>query len=431
MSIQEQDLLTSPRLQRLRDALAQKKPRTLTEFWQEVETQGTPLIEPIEGDQHHYLVTFLWRAVEEKHTVTISSSLTGSLSGWSSKQHRFANLLGTDIWYRSYRVPGDTRTTYQLGLNDPLAANEEEEDTRKQIPLFRVDPLGARTFVLQADPEIEDEEEVQSMVELPAAPTQKWSAIHPYAARGKLEMHRLRSNLLENTRRVWVYTPPGYDPQSIYGVLLLFDGGVYAATIPTPVILDNLLAAGRIPPLVAILVCSLNWEDRERELSCYPPFVRFLTDELLPWVKQRYAISLHPEQMIVGGSSYGGLAAAFAGLIRPDIFGNVLAQSGSFYWTPEGDEEFEWITRQYAIATNLPRRYYLSVGHFENNPRRSDSGPTQLAAVRHFRDVLHARGREVHYQECNSGHDYCAWYGSLADGIQALAGRLSQEQDRP
>lgn len=124
---------------------------------------------------------------------------------------------------------------------------------------------------------------------------------------------------------------------------MLFDGATYTSTIPTPVILDNLLANRRIPPLVAILVCSLDWEDRERELSCYPPFIRFLTDELLPWARQHGAISANSDQMIVGGSSAGGLAAAYAGLMRPDIFGNVLAQSGSFYWTPEGFEDFEWI----------------------------------------------------------------------------------------
>ncbi len=43
-----------------------------------------------------------------------------------------------------------------------------------------------------------------------------------------------------------------------------------------------------------------------------------------------------PARTIVGGSSYGGLAAAFAGLRASDIFGNVLLQSGSFWVSHRG-----------------------------------------------------------------------------------------------
>lgn len=136
------------------------------------------------------------------------TQLGTSLSGLT----RSAHLTGTDVWYRSYRVPSDTRTTYQLGPNDPLTADEDVEDWGKRMAHFRADPLSARTFVLQADPEVGDDEEVQSVIALPAAPIQEWSEARPGVARGKLEMHRLHSELLENTRRVWIYTPPGYDP---------------------------------------------------------------------------------------------------------------------------------------------------------------------------------------------------------------------------
>jgi len=33
----------------------------LTTFWREVEAEGAPLVEPIEGDERHVLLTFLWR----------------------------------------------------------------------------------------------------------------------------------------------------------------------------------------------------------------------------------------------------------------------------------------------------------------------------------------------------------------------------------
>lgn len=49
---------TSPKLERLRQALEAGDVATLNVFWQEVGRQGTPLIEPIEGDPEHSLVPF-------------------------------------------------------------------------------------------------------------------------------------------------------------------------------------------------------------------------------------------------------------------------------------------------------------------------------------------------------------------------------------
>jgi len=39
-----------------------------------------------------------------------------------------------------------------------------------------------------------------------------------------------------------------------------------------------------------------------------------------------------------------------------------------------------------------------------------------------LRDVLLAKGYEVHYDEFYGGHDFLSWRGSLADGLIALMG---------
>jgi enterochelin esterase family protein len=236
---------------------------------------------------------------------------------------------------------------------------------------------------------------------------------------GRVEMQRLHSAILGNDRRVWIYTPPGYDPDDRRGLLILLDGWTYTHDIPTPVILNNLLAAGRIAPTVALMIDSLDEKTRDRELACYPPFAAFLADELLPWVGERYDASAWPKDTIVGGSSYGGLAAAFAARTRPDAFGKVLSQSGSFWWKPDDDHEYEWLTRQFVEGPLLPLEFYLSVGRHEVSARIR---PNQLIASRHLRDVLRAKGYSVHYHETDGRHDQQSWRGTLADGILALAG---------
>jgi enterochelin esterase family protein len=73
---------------------------------------------------------------------------------------------------------------------------------------------------------------------------------------------------------------------------------------------------------------------RDDELACDVPFAEFLATELVPWIYKDYAATNDPSRTIVGGSSRGGLAAAFAGFQHPEVFGNVLSQSGSYWWSP-------------------------------------------------------------------------------------------------
>jgi enterochelin esterase family protein len=200
----------------------------------------------------------------------------------------------------------------------------------------------------------------------------------------------------------------------------VFDGLAYQDAVPTPTILDNLVSEGKIPPLVAVLPDSLDGETRNRELPCHQPFVDFLTQELMPWVHEHYHVTSDPAQSIVGGSSYGGLAAAFVGLRASEIFGNVLSQSGSFWWDRDPDKDIlqQKIIQEYVASPRLPVRFYMEVGLKER------SGIVDmLLHNRHLRDVLILKGYEVHYSEFNGGHDYISWRGSLADGLLALVGK--------
>jgi enterochelin esterase family protein len=416
---------TSPRIAALKRELEGGNDAALEAFWREVERAGTPLIEPIAGDETTYLVTFLWRdgMADRKNVVVCSHAL-----GWSFVRNQMARLPDSDVWYRTYQLPAATRTGYWLSLDDSLTYLIDMQDRAERMATWRSDPLARRTFIFPKDEEIHGGDDfVCSMIELPGAPAQRWSERQPGAPVGLVEMYRQRSTLLGNERRVWVYTPPGYDAtrSEPYHLLVLFDGFAYLSAIPTPTILDNLRAAGTLPPVVAVLVDSLSTEERNRELPCYPPFADFLALELLPWVHARYAVTTDPARTIVAGSSYGGLAAAYMGWRHPNIFGNVLSQSGAFWWRPEGDAEHEWLIHQLVASPRLPLSFYLDVGTFENG----FLDPSMLVANRHMRDVLRAKGYPVHYAEYIGGHDYPCWEVTLADSLLALMGADAVRSD--
>jgi enterochelin esterase-like enzyme len=51
------------------------------------------------------------------------------------------------------------------------------------------------------------------------------------------------------------------------------------------------------------------------------------------------------------------------------------------------------------------------------------TGGMVLETSRHMRDVLLAKGYEVHYQQFVGGHDYLSCRGTFADGLIALMRR--------
>jgi enterochelin esterase-like enzyme len=295
-----------------------------------------------------------------------------------------------------------------------------------------LDPLNPHHHTYPKDEELSDDEDWGfSLLELPDVPTQPSITSRTDVPHGKVEMIRLRSDILDNERRVYLYTPPGYTPDSeAYGLLLVFDGPAYisAGLVPTPTILDNLIADGKIPPLVAVLPDSLDQKTRSRELPCYEPFVEYLKQELLPWVRARYHVTNDPKRTIVAGSSYGGLGAAFVAFKVPEIFGNVLSQSGAFRWNPRVRDEGvhdpndeAWLIRQFVASPQLPLRLYLEVGLLERS-----AVDDMVLMNRRMRDVLESKGYEVAYSEYNGGHDYICWRGSLADGLIWLTGAQRQ-----
>jgi enterochelin esterase family protein len=331
-------------------------------------------------------------------------------------------LPDTDLWYLTLQLPSDLRTTYQFFPDNlPASANGSSDLPWEH---YRQDPFNPRAFAFYT----EDEDPTgvnltRSVLELPDSPSQPWSESQGYVPKGKVQLHQLRSKTLGNERRVWLYSPVKYTAGlgKPYPLLVLFDGWAYARLIPTFTILDNLIAERAIPPLVVALIDSLDMETRMKELVFHQPFNHFLVSEFLPWVLNQFAISTDPAERILGGSSAGGLAAAFAASEHPDVFGNVLSQSGAFTLSPEGETESHWLAHRFSEQEKLPLKFHLDVGTLEENSFRDLKGrPSALVGNRRMRDALQEKGYKVHYTEFSGGHDYISWQGTLAEGLIAL-----------
>lgn len=72
----------------------------------------------------------------------------------------------------------------------------------------------------------------------------------------------------------------------------------------------------------------------------------------------------------------------------------------------------------------LPLRFYMDAGAKEID--LNGKGFDLLTSGRHLRDILLAKGYEVHWQQFRGGHDYLSWRGTLADGLMVLNGQANK-----
>lgn len=400
----------SPAIAALRNLDAASRSSAVHQFWADVDRRGAPLVE--DAADGRVLITFVWRAKGRQPSNVV---VVGALTGPNLQQNRMLHLEGTDLWYRTYRLDRAVRFLYRFSVDDDLVPAGVPPDPLAKPARFRRDPLNRRTYPAQSG-------EPWSVGEGPSAPSQPWVGKRSDVPTGDVREYHFNSRILGNERSVWIYTPPGYEPRrpERYPLLLLFDGEAYTRIVPTPTILDNLIADRRIRPIIAVFVGNAEGA-RNRELAAYDPFAHFLVRELMPWARGRLHITSSPADTVVAGSSFGALTATFVALRYPDLFGRVLSQSGSYWWAPDTDTERERLTREFATTPRLGIRFYLDVGTLEIYPTRN-SGPTMLDVNRRLRDVLRSNGYSVEYAEFEGGHEYVNWQGTLGHGLIALVG---------
>ena len=207
------------------------------------------------------------------------------------------------------------------------------------------------------------------------------------------------------TRDVWVWTPPGYAHDAPpHDVLVMHDGGNLfepngafgGEEWGVDEALAALLAGGAVPPTVVVGIGNTPLRFREympQGLWAALPqvqrdvvttshggeplssgYLRFISEELLPWVQARFRVATGPEHTSVAGASMGGLISLAALVEHPATFG--AAACLSTHWPclvptslePRPEAEIEGVASAVArwMAPKLPslqhHRLYLDRG---------------------------------------------------------------------
>ena len=199
------------------------------------------------------------------------------------------------------------------------------------------------------------------------------------------ETFLLRSEVLDETRRINVYLPPAYtDSRQGLPILYMPDGGMAEDFLHVAGLLQVSTGNGTMRPFVLV---GIENTQRRRDLTgptdsaedkAIAPrvggseaFRRFIRRELMPAVRQRYRTTAETAIM---GESLAGLFVVETFFLEPDLFDTYVAIDPSLWWNSGrlvGEAEVR-------LARGLPRAkaLYLAASRDDRDGRTK-----QLATV--------------------------------------------------
>ena len=426
--------LTSSTISELKKELVKGNNSALKNFWSKIKKIGTPLIEPILEDKSHKLVTFIVQADKDTKNAVVICSLANQDDVVTN--NICERIEDTDILYKSFVVLNGTRTIYTISKNNSLKFPRFYDNLMDNWDTLTPDPYNPKRFTQRYRREGQKFVVDYSVLETPDVQSIDWVEQKQNVIPGNLNAVDFHSNIINTKRKIWVYTPDKFDSYDMpLHLLIIFDGKAFIDFTKAPQILDNLHAENKIPPSVAIFIHNYSGYSRGKDLLCQPQFTEFIVKELVPWAHENYNISSDPAHSVLVGSSSGGLAASFIGFKHPEMFRNVLSQSGYYQWYPgipwfqyslqffgddyvrwwskEEEEEEEWLTKQYLQEEKLDLKFYLNVGNLETRA---------IEPIRNFHKMLQKKGYTQFYKEFPGGHEYIAWQTYLSEGLMYLIG---------
>ena len=204
----------------------------------------------------------------------------------------------------------------------------------------------------------------------------------------------------ETSRRAFVYTPPGYQKNTSkrYPVLYLQHGWGEDETAwsnqgRANLIMDNLIADGKIEPFIIVMTYGMTNEIGFGGLRNFDvtPFQTVLVDELIPYVDTNFRTIANQEHRAMAGLSMGGMETKMVTLNKPNVFSHYALLSGGTY-APED------ITDEHDV-----KLIFLSCGSKE----RPDGINNAVAALKD------AGFNAVGYISEGTAHEFQTWRRSL------------------
>ena len=272
---------------------------------------------------------------------------------------------GTGLWLRVEPIPSDTKFAYHY-----LVGGKR---------------IGGRT------------------VEMPDWKYPPESSEQPGRAYGRYLPLKFRSKVFNNDRTGWLYVPAAYKGDGPPAALMVFQDGDEYKKERVGTVVENLIAAKAMPVTILLLLNpGINDDGKPNRSFEYDSlsnrYATFLETEAIPLAAGTCKLRNTPADRAIGGASSGGICAFTAAWERPDLFGRVCSQIGSFT-NIRGGGEYPKIIR---ATAKKPIKVFLQDG---TNDLINGAGDWWQANEAMFAN-LKEKGYEVEFLRDRGFHAY-------------------------
>ena len=216
------------------------------------------------------------------------------------------------------------------------------------------------------------------------------------------------SKNLGQMRRLHVWTPAGYEKSKakLPVLYLIHGGGDNDASWPgvgaAGWILDNLLAEGRMVPMIVVMPNGTIPVQNE-----VPPFAEDMVGSIIPFIEANYNVYSDAAHRAVAGLSMGGMETMEVAFKNPGMFTHVWVLSSSLMpgLDPAAESERLEVKKN---ATRMNRQFKALVF--------TQGGPADIAYknCENTRAQLSKDGLKFTYMEnSQAGHSWITWRADL------------------
>ena len=223
---------------------------------------------------------------------------------------------------------------------------------------------------------------------------------------GEIRTNWYHSKSLGTVRRLTVYTPPGYDKDrsARFPVLYLFHGAnadenAWYRLGRANLILDNLLAAGKIQPFLVVMPFGYGVPPDGPQAENTATFGKDLLDDVIPFIESNYRAHTDRDRRAIVGLSMGGGQALSIGLNNIDRFSYVGGFSSGL-----------------GNAANYPKTYASLIARADEANKKlklvwigcgKEDG--QFAQSKSLSDFLTANNVKHTFRETSGAHTWMVW----------------------
>jgi enterochelin esterase-like enzyme len=255
----------------------------------------------------------------------------------------------------------------------------------------------------------------KGVLEMPAWKYPPESSPQPGKTYGTYLPLKFRSAVYGNNRTGSIYVPAAYRPAGPPAALMVFQDGDAYRNEHVGIVVDNLIDAKAMPVTVLLLlnpgVNDDGSSNRSLEYDTLSDrYARFLEQEAIPIAAARTKLRPDPASRAIGGASSGGICAFTAAWNRPDLFGRVCSQIGSFT-NIRGGNAYPGLVRQ---DPRKPIRVFLQDGTNDLINRAGDWWQANEALYAALRE----KGYEVEFLRDRGFHAFWSCGAKLPEALR-------------